>query len=400
MELKNRNYEFPIVAVNQNDFEEVHKWGLKNKQFVAKKKLYIYGAGIRGNMILRVLEKSGIEVAGFIDGSEEKQGASVGRLRIFSLEELINDRELYILVSPENDKAIIDMLEENGYRRYQKYDKIESTNYENYVKEFVREGDIRYLFFGDCFFPDLDINELDQKTMGDMVRERLGEIQTKVLTMHGMCTPSFYHILRRQLCMGIKPDVVAFIVNVPFCTGIQTKLPESQHPELFRRLEMLGTDDEFSRYVELTRSRADNINQKAFSTKQTDSNQKENVEKMLTKMRYMYKFDEKNENIVYAKKIIELLKENGISPKPFIPALHYEMGEMYWGEDFFSCYNKICSEIHRVMEGQGVEVLDMSYLLQGDMFYGEYMTKFPNSKGKEKEVNALIDFVTGGKEVC
>lgn len=400
MQIKNVNYEFPIVAVNQSDYEEVQVWIKKNEETIKGKQLYIYGAGIRGNMFLQLLNKYGITVAGFIDGSEEKQGARVGELRIYSLEELKDCRNIFILVSPENDKGIVEKLEAEGYCRYEDYDRIESTNYENYVKEFMRTGDIKYLFFGDCFFPDLDLNELEQKSMGDMVKDRLGAQQTKVLTMHGMCTPSFYHVLRRQLAMGIKPEAVSFIVNVPFCTGIQTKLPQSQHPELFGHLEELGTDEEFSAYAELTKSRANNINQKAFSTKPTDDRQKENVEKMLTKMRYMYRFDENNENIVYTKKIIELLKEHKIQVRPFIPALHYKMGEAYWGEDFYTRYDEICRELRRVIGEMGVEVLDMSYLLQEDMFFGEYMTKFPNSIGKEKEVSALVEFVTGGKEIC
>lgn len=397
MELKDRNYEFPIVSVNQNDYEEVQAWVNRNKESVGNKQLFIYGAGIRGNMFLQMLNKSGIVVTGFVDGSEEKQGARVGNLRIYSLEDLKENQEKFILVSPENDKAILEKLKENGYRRYQDYDRIESTNYENYVKEFERKGDIRYLFFGDCFFPDLDINDLKYKSMGDMVKESLGIEQTKVLTMHGMCTPSFYHILRRQLAMGIMPEAVVFIVNVPFCTGIQTKLPQSQHPELFEKIEQIGTDEEFSEYVQLTKNRANNINQKAFSTKLTDEKQKENVEKMLTKMRYMYKLDENNENIVFVKKIIALLKEHRIQAKPFIPAIHYKMGEAYWGEEFYKRYDEICRGLHRVMEEQQTELLDMSYLLQEDMFYGEYMTKFPNGIGKEKEVDALIEFVTGGK---
>lgn len=393
MELKNINYEFPIVAVNQNDYEEVQKWVERNKELVKERKLYIYGAGIRGNMFLQVLNKNEITVAGFIDGSEEKQGALVGDLRIYQLEGLIECSDKYILISPENDKVIIEKLKENGYKRYKDYDKIESVNYANYLKEFERKADIKYLFLGDCFFSDVDLNEIEQKSIGNMVKNGLGEEKTKVLTMHGMCTPSFYQILRRQLCIGVEPEAVAFIINVPFCTGIQTKLPQSQHPELFQKLENIDTDEEFSKYVRITESRANNIGQKAFSTKIVNGKKKENVEKMLTKMRYMYTFDENNENIIYAKKIVRLLKEHNIQAKPFIPALHYKMGEIYWGEEFYKSYNKICYEICRIMREQDVEVLDMSYLLQEDMFCGDYMTKFPSIEGKRKEVKELIEFI-------
>lgn len=388
-----KNFQFPIVAVNQGDYANIQKWVEQNKELLSKKNVYIYGAGIRGNLFLRILEKNEIRVTGFIDGSEEKQGGVVGTLPIYSLKTLPDSTENFILVSPENSKDIVSLLEENKYQRHQHYDVIESSIYPDYFNEYMRRGNIDYIFFGDCFFPDLDVNDLDQKSMGDMVKERLGEEKTKVLTLHGMCTPSFYYILREQLALGIRPKVVSFIVNVPFCGGIQTKLPQSQHPVMLEKLLEVHGDEEFAEYVELAKKRANNINQKSFSTNAANKNQ-ETVEKMLTKMRYMYPYDAGNENIVYAVKIIQLLKEHNIKAKPFIPALHYKAGVDFWGEEFTIAYDAICQGLRDTVKEQGVELLDMSYLLDEHMFFGNHMTKFPNREGKKKEVDALVAFVT------
>lgn len=389
----NKNFEFPIVAVNQGEYMTVQKWILDNQARLTEKRIFIYGAGIRGNLFYRILQKNNIKVSGFIDGSEEKQGAKVGDVPIVALENIGDKENCFVLVSPENNKEIVSLLEKNEYKRYQDYDVIDSIVYSEYFEEYIRKGDIEYIFFGDCFFPDVDVNDLDQKSMGEMVKEQLGVEKTKVLTLHGMCTPSFYYILREQLTMGIRPKAVSFIVNVPFCGGIQTKLPQSQHPIMMERLLEVHGDEEFAEYVALAKKRATNINQKSFFTNASGKDPN-TVEKMLTKMRYMYPYNASNENIVYAIKIIELLNQYQIKAKPFIPALHYKAGVDFWGDEFTVAYDAICQGIRNTMNEYDVEILDMSYLLDESMFFGDHMTKFPNREGKEKEVNTLVAYVT------
>lgn len=63
---------------------------------------YIFGAGIRGNVILKLLEGASIRVAGFFDNSIEKQGVFVKEYKIFSPQEICDKpEENYILISPE-----------------------------------------------------------------------------------------------------------------------------------------------------------------------------------------------------------------------------------------------------------------------------------------------------------
>lgn len=389
---KTKNFEFPIVAVNQGDYENIQKWISVHKCMLMKKQVYIYGAGIRGNLFLKILNSNEVKIAGFIDGSKEKQGGFVDDLPIVSLQALNKAENVFILVSPENNKEILQLLEDNNYKKDKDYDVIESLIYPDYIKEYKRVEGIEYLFFGDCFFPDLDINDLGQMSLGDMVKEKLGTSKTKVLTLHGMCTPSFYHIMKEQLELGVKPKVVSFIINVPFCGGIQTKLPQSQHALLLEELAKIHRTEDFSSYVELAKERAKNINQKSFSTQSRDKDPLL-VEKMLTKMRYMYPYDEKNENIVYAIKLIHLLRENNIKAKPFIPALHYKAGQEFWGEAFTKAYDAICDGIKGTLSANETEILDMSYLLDESMFFGNHMTKFPNREGKDKVIDTLISYV-------
>lgn len=392
---KVKNFEFPVVAVDKEEYSAIQNWIESHRTMVSGKKLYIFGAGIRGNMMLKFLEEAHIAVAGFCDNSIEKQGAFVREYSIFDPVEICDKpEENFILISPENSGEIEKMLIERGYIEEKNYFTIKNNTYYSYCQEFLRKGNIEYIFWGDCYFTDLDVDDLYSQSMGELVTDKLGMDKSKVLSVHGMCIPGFYYLMKMQIKMGIKPKVVAFIVNIPFCNSIQTKLPQSQHPELFKMIQagLPMQDSEFDRYVELAESRSHNINMKSFSTNSNATSRDEKyVEKLLTKTRYMYEYNEDNENIVYLKKMIELLKQNNIKPVPFIPALNYHTGIDFYGEDFMDRYCAICEQIKKCVKQYDVEVLDMSFLLEKENYTGSRMTKFPNAEGKEKEISLLCN---------
>lgn len=389
------SFEFPILSINKEEYYLIENWIQKYRLIVADKKLYIFGAGIRGSMMLKLLEEAHIKVAGFCDNSLEKQGAFVKEYRIFSPVEVFSDsEENYILVSPENTVEIEKMLQDEGYVKGKNYFVIKSQLYTSYCDEFFRKDNIEYLMFGDCYFTDLDIDDLEDKSMGEMAIEKVGRDRLKILSIHGMCIPSFYHLMQMQIELGIKPKAVAFIVNIPFCNNIQTKLPQSQHAELLKRIqkEIHVSTGEFAQYVELAEKRSHNIDAGSFSARVSSKGKNDShLEKLLTKTRYMYEFKADNESIVYLKKMIELLQKNDIKPIPFMPALNYHVGMEFYGEDFKNKYDAICENIKECIREYGIEILDMSYLLEKEYYTGERMTKFPNVKGRDKEISLLCN---------
>ncbi len=382
-----RNFEFPIVSLNKNDYESVMKWIRQEKELLIENvPLYIYGAGIRGNMILVLLKKEGFFVKGFIDGAINKIGGNVGSYPIFSFEEII-DREgsdVRIIISPENSYDIEELLKKSGLREEKNYWVIRNRIYDIFFEDFRSALNAKYIAFGDCFFTDLDIDGLGNKTIGEILSTIVdrGQESLKILSLHGMCMPGFYHLMKILLSKGASPNSVAFIVNVPFCNSIQTKLPQSQHYELFRMImeNMDITDVEFSEYVDITRHRSKNINGNVFAT--SGKRDSEHIEKILTKERYMYEFNEDNENIVYMKKMIELLVCHGIKPVPFIPALNYSIAYGWFADEFIERYEAICRRISDIVQSYNVELLDMSRLLRPDQYIGNHMTKFPNAEGE------------------
>lgn len=390
--MKELNFEFPILSINKSEYTNVKRWIHKYKIKIAEKKLYIFGAGIRGNMFLTLLEEEHISVTGFGDNSTEKQGGYIKNYPILSMDEICDDLDSnVVLVSTENYYEIERMLIEKGCKKNLHYFIIENNIYQSFYDEFFSSREIKYIVFGDCFFTELDVDDLSGQTMGEMIKAAGGVDITKVLSIHGMCIPSFYHLMREQLNLGIRPEAVGFIVNIPFCNGIQTKLPQSQHCVLLKQIdEGLPYHSEFfSKYVRLTEERSKNINAKSFSTNRVRNN--DNVEKILTKTRYMYELNEENENIEFLERLVQLLLENNIKPVPFIPALNYFSGVEWFGDEFIVKYNQICQQIKEKLQKMGVCILDMSLLLDKSYFTGDRMTKFPSKEGKEKEIELLIN---------
>ncbi len=388
--MKETNFEFPILSINKNEYENVKRWISEYRAKISEKKLYIFGAGIRGNMFLKLLEEEHISVTGFGDNSTEKQGGYIKNYPILSMDDICSDLDNnVILVSTENYYEIDRMLAEKGCQKNLHYFIIENDIYPSFYKEFFRGGEIKYIVFGDCFFTELDIDDLSGLTMGEMIKAAGGVDGTKVLSIHGMCIPSFYYLMREQLNLGIRPKAVGFIVNIPFCNGIQTKLPQSQHSVLLKQIEegLPQYSETFSNYVRLAEERSKNINAKSFSTNRVRNN--DNIERILTKTRYMYELNEENENIEFLKRLVQLLLENNIKPVPFIPALNYFSGIEWFGEAFNVKYNRICQQIKEKLQKMGVSILDMSLLLDKSYFTGDRMTKFPSEEGKRKEIDLL-----------
>lgn len=387
------NFEFPIVALNRTDFDSVMKWVNKYKTDTpASSGVYIYGAGIRGNMMLVILQKEEVVIKGFIDSSEKKIGGTVGKYEILSLDDVLEKEgnDVRILVSPENFHDIEDILIKKGLDKGTNFWVIKNEIYDRYIEDYKSAVEVDYLAFGDCFFTDLDVEGLDDRTIGEALTDSMGgNGNIRVLSLHGMCIPGFYHLMRVLLKKGATPKAVAFIVNIPFCNSIQTKLPQSQHYELFQMIkESCELNDLiFDKYVETTKQRSKNINGEAFSSK--NKRDSDHVEKMLTKARYMYELKDDNENIEYMRKMIELLKEHGIRPIPFIPSLNYYVACDWFADEFLEKYDAICDKIANIVSEYSIDVLNMSRLLKQEHYIGQHMTKFPNTEGIRIEADRI-----------
>lgn len=89
-------------------------------KFLKDKKIYIFGAGIRGERCCFRLTKAGYDVKGFIDNNSSLWNHKKGDVEILSLDQFVEEKDCFIIISLADAKAERDvkmqLLERDIYR--------------------------------------------------------------------------------------------------------------------------------------------------------------------------------------------------------------------------------------------------------------------------------------------
>ena len=395
-----KDFTWPVSTMTEPEYREFSNMLLKNQEYIANKKIYIFGAGIRGNMFMMYLERHGHLIEGFIDNDMSKVGGWINQYPIISFEDIKkkNLEHLYIIVSIESYEDIKKQLQVINMSENKDFFFLESPLYKIYVKEFFARKRTKYLILGDCLFSQVGLEDSDYTTLGNMLKSKLGKDETKLLSMHGMGMPSFYHMFRLQIKLGMKPELVLLAVNMVMFAGKNNQLPRAQHPVLLETIKqhIEETDGEYNKYVEVARNRFNKFNTDIFTTSQKTHRNRvsDNVIKLHFKMNHMYKLDLENEGIEYLIKIIDLARNNNIKCVPFIPPVNYIKGREIFGEKFANAYEANTSLVKNVLNQKGIEILDLSYICgKAEFACKDTPNELLNDKGRKKEVQQITEYI-------
>jgi FlaA1/EpsC-like NDP-sugar epimerase len=69
---------------------------------IPKSKVALFGAGSNGQEALVYFQKKGIDIQGFIDNNQEKQGRSIGGIPIVSIEHPLAESAFLIVITLKN----------------------------------------------------------------------------------------------------------------------------------------------------------------------------------------------------------------------------------------------------------------------------------------------------------
>lgn len=396
------NFAWPVTSVNREDYLAFNRWFEGNRDNILQGKVAIWGAGIRGTEFSILFKRNDFYNLFFVDNNEQKWGGVVDEFPIISTDEFFGMTEkerIKIVISTENCVDIKRQLESKGYIQNEDFYIIESNLYQKYVDEFLRKYKNNVLVMGDCEFSKISLKDSDLSDLDEMLKEKCGDDKVKVLAMHGMGLRSYYNILIAQIDRNMQPKALLVMVNLDTLTGIQHLLPRSQHEELLQKIYDITPQkrDEFSEYMQCVRERSRNI-QAEFSTKGnsgTDKNLEEVKAKNYFRLNYMYKLDENIEGLQYLRKIIELAKEKGIVCIPFVPPVNYQLAERLFGEKFRVRYEDNMEIIRKIAKEKQVQLLDMSYSLNGEMFaYPNTPDETANEAGRKKIAELLYKTIS------
>lgn len=356
----------------------------QHMELLRNKEIIIFGAGIRGSIFCKLMEKFGYNQILFCDNNPDKWGGYVNQYEICSPKLIEEKRDkAIVLISVENGHSIEMQLEKSGYIKNTTYFSVEARIYPSYIKEFFRRDAIEILFLGDCGLSQISMNDNHHSNLGDMIKKCFGEKIAKVLAMHGMGMRSYYNILKSQLQLGIIPKVLGLMVNFEVFTGKHHLLPRTQHVELFKQIldELEKPDIEFVEYHQIIKERFNNFKLDVSSSYQGDY--LENNRRMILRMNYMYSLKKNTEDMQYLIKILKLCREKKIRVLPFIPPVNYEYAFECIGEKFKVAYDANSDRMKAWIKEQGVELLDLSYILESKCFADpKTIDETANAKGR------------------
>lgn len=374
---KGTNFAWPVTSVNREDMVCFDKWYEEYKHVLKERFVIIWGAGIRGTEFSIFFHRKNYTNIFFTDSNEDKWGGNINGYTIISVKEAftyVTDRRSIFLISTENSCGIEKNLFERGYQRDVDFFIIKTNLYDKYLQEFARDYCKNILVMGDCEFSTISLKDKDTSNLAEMLREHLGVDQCKVLAMHGMGLRSHYHVLKAQILNNMLPNILVIMINLDTLTGKQHLLPRSQHEQLLHRVyEYISMqDEEFKEYLNDVHERTKNL-QVEFSTGRvcTKVEQREVKARNYFKINYLYDLNIETEGIKYLIKILDLAKEKQIKVVPFIPPVNHRYGEKLFGDIFAKRYGENVTKIRIVVEEQGYNLLDLSYILSSAMFAEE-----------------------------
>ena len=385
------NFAWPVTsehaAVYQHFKEEVERI----KDTLVINRIVIFGAGIRGCCLLRILEQYGFKNIVFCDNNSEKQGNFINDYDILSFGEVLCYQGGQIfLISPENSRTMEKQLAGAGLKEGQDWFSFGISVYDSYISEYGRPVANHMLVMGDCAFSHIALADEVADSLGDMIKMQLGKDQCKVLAMHGIGQQAYYHIIRSLLARGERPALLLLLLVMEVLTPKAHLMPRTQHPALIHRLAETTQHPqaEFSEYAKLAEERFNRFQLESFASFKKTAG--DTTEKLYMKMNYLFKIREETEGVVYLKKTIKMLNDYNIPIVLYVPPVNYMQGERFFGSDFKTRYTENFTKLYSFLNGEHLDysVADASFLLREDEFAAtNTIDETSNYVGRSKLLN-------------
>ncbi len=371
-----KNYAWPITAISKENYQVIVDC-IRSNAIFNERQILIFGAGIRGAELAVIMQTLGLNNIIFTDNNSDKWGGLVDTHPIISVDEALRLRgSVVAIISVEEGGEICGQLEAAGFVKDKDYFYPLPNLYERFISEFKRPMHNKALIMGDCMFEVVAFSDENKDSLTEMLHQKLGYENVKLLTMHGMGLPAFYHVLKAQINMGFKPDVFVVMLNFETLTGKQHLLPRSQHTKLMKAVSELAPDPdgELKKYYQITQERVKNVQAEFFTTDNFSAGHNyagmisDSASRVFFKLHYMYELDTDIESLMYLRKIMKLGEEQDIGIIPFVPPVNYERGTELFGEEFESAYSQNLQKLTDLVRSGGAELLNLSHICVKEEF--------------------------------
>lgn len=336
------------------------------------KELIIFGAGILGMQFGITLKSIGATSFKFCDNCSLKWGKKIGDSLILSPQEIDGKSTKYfVFLAMEDYYSCAVQLENMGYKNDQEWCNLTNYSEAKLMEDFEKDFDAETLILGDCTAVNIAITDKQKESIATMLYQK---DKVKLLATNGMYMRWYYNMFLMSLLNMQKINKVIILLGLDIFNDKFHLLTKNQHEKLYVDLlsKTSGSMEEFLGFQETLALREKKNN--AFynaSPKREDNVTDYEIEqgrKMHMKLNYLYELKEDNESINYLDHMLKECEKRKIENIWVIMPVNYEMGEKYFGNDFYVKYQAIKMQIEKhIKEGKG-KVLDLSYLLSGSDF--------------------------------
>ena len=366
--------EWPLKTAEKEIIFAFEKFIQKNKQFLYKKKIFIWGASVRGTLFGILLEKYGIEKFYYIDNDERKWGTNIkGHKVVGPVDIKENLEDMYIVIPIEYAAEVCEQLHSLGLGE-ETFAIVKSNIEEEYTKEFFREYNNDRLILGETFLNEIIINENNSESIKECLWKAYGRETTKILAMNCMGMQGFYHMLRLQILQGNIPRETWVFVNFETLTEYHHMLPRTQHPDLLKMIAETDQirDRKFEQYIQQAVKRARNYKiemqyspHRTFSDKNVDNKV---VQKEYMRTQLLRPLSLEIEEMLYLKRILELCSHYGIVGYAINTPINYQLARKLYQDEFCETYEKNRLILKKMVESYKGIFWDMGELLDEEDF--------------------------------
>lgn len=351
---------------------------LEHGQLLATRKLFIWGASVRGTLFGILLEKSGRNQFAYIDNDPRKWGVQInGHLIVSPKQAQVEETGIFVVVPIEYGAEIRDQLQGWGLEEGGDFSILQPGINEKFVAEFFRKYKNKRLILGETFLNETVIEDKEPQSFKEVLWQTFGREQTKILSLNCLGMEGFYHILRLQSELGQLPEEVWLFLNFETFTEHHHLLSRTQHADVWKMIQRQGNivSPHFTSYIQQAVQRAQNYQiELAYSPQRTSVDSEEERiydQKLYLKQEMMYQWDPDWEEGRFLQKLLEFALEHRILVKAILAPVNVPLAKQYYGDLFEQIFSSNCQKLRQLFLNYKADFYDLGRLLASEYFCSE-----------------------------
>lgn len=354
-------------------------------------RVFIFGAGIRGCNLVRLLKIYGVENVFFVDNNREKHGTVIEECCVLDFENADAYTGKSVFLCPiEKGESILQQLASTGRKENVDYYNLDFqfTDYADLIEEIKSPAEEYAWIFGCCILSSYILGEKMGQSLGEMLREKFSGVKCKVGSLPGFYSAIYYYMINALTGMNI-PKFVLISMEIsslsPYAPIMMGTQNYEQHRLFIEKLKKISPkQEEILKYQQTVEERLERSKRERTETGEysDDANRK------VYKLKYLYKPREDDESLVYMEKILTQMNEMNVPVILVFPPIDYQRGEKLFGDGFKKQYMDTKERYMSFLKGYIYQEIDASFIATSECFVPPTnkpdINPFLNLKGQEK----------------